>query len=97
MERANPERFGSRETTDVFVEVKSYEYGKDLLSFYADFLRRAAVLSLDERYRDTVFIFLASVPFGTSKGAELCDGRFVAQCEQEWPERIRAAASDLHT
>jgi hypothetical protein len=97
LERPNLERFDGRETTDVFVEVKSYEYGSNLLTEYAEFLRRAAILSLDERFRDTCFIFLASVPFGTSKGAELCDGRFLNECGKEWPARVREKARDLHT
>ena len=96
IERPNPNRFSKFESTDIFVEVKAYQHGKDLLAAYAEFLRHAAVMSTKERHRDTWFVFLASVPFGCSKGIELCNGQFLDECQMKWPEPLKAHAGNLH-
>jgi hypothetical protein len=96
LERLNPKKTRA-DTTDVFVEVKQYKQGADLLAHYGEFLRHAVVMSLNDRYRDTWFVFLASVPFGSSKGIELCDGQYLADCKKNWPAQLKKAeTSNLH-
>lgn len=96
LERQDPSLFGGRESTDVFVEVKSWLNSATLLQEYATFLRHAALVSLDERHRDTWFIFLARVPFGSSKGADLCNGVYLKRCRDDWPEPLKGVTSDIH-
>jgi hypothetical protein len=97
MRRINIDRFGGKETIEVFVEVKSYQYGDKLMQYYSEFLQRAAIASINEEHRDTWFIFLTNVPFGTSKGVELCNGKFLSQCSAKWPDILKPYAAGLES
>ena len=96
LQRPNADSFSGVESTDVFVEVKSYADGDGLLVAYKEFLRRAAVVTKNDRYRDTWFVFLASVPFGTTKGAQLCNGELFTSCRGDWPESLRGNNDNLY-
>jgi len=87
---------GGEKTVEVLVEVKADRIGNGLLGDYREFLRRAAIVSLSDRHRDTWFIFLVSVPFGTKYGVGLFDGSLLNECKKAWPELLKSAPSDLH-
>jgi hypothetical protein len=87
---------GGENAIEVLVEVKADRMGNGLLGDYREFLRRAAIVSLNERHRDTWFIFIVSVPFGTTFGVGLFDGTLLNECKNEWPEPLKSAPSDLH-
>lgn len=97
LQRRNPARLSGQDAIEVFVEVKYPQYGDGLLQEYCEFLRRAAVVSLTNRHRDSWFIFLAGVPFGSTKGVELCNGVLLQTCRDDWPEVLKASSGDLHS
>jgi hypothetical protein len=94
--RPDGHSFAGELTTDVFVEVKNHSTGDALLAEFKAFLRRAAIVASQPKHADTWFIFLASVPFGTTQGLALCDGSLIAQCRKEWPSSIQEASESLH-
>ncbi len=96
LRRKKPTGVLGQEVVEVFVEVKAYQAGNDLLSQYREFLRHAATVSFNNRHRDSWFIFLASTPFGSSYGVRLCDGSFVAETRETWDMNLKAASKDLH-
>jgi hypothetical protein len=95
LRRDAKERASGQETVEVFVEVKSRQRGNDLLREYEIFLRRAAIVSSDDRHRDTWFIFLAGAPFGTTVGRELCDGSFLSRCRENWEDALKRSSGNL--
>jgi hypothetical protein len=96
LQRPNANRFNGVESVEVFVEVKSYADGNGLLLAYKEFLRRAAIVTKYAGHHDTWFVFLASVPFGTSKGAQLCNREYFASCRGDWPQSLRDGNDDLY-
>jgi hypothetical protein len=80
---------------ELFVEVKSYSEGSQLLAEYDEFLRRAAIVGSTPRHRNSWFMFLSSVPFGTTFGVRLCDGGFLTERSQSWTGGIQPP-QDLH-
>src|SRR4030042_4106829 len=96
LRRKDPARAMGEEAVEVFVEVKSNQIGDDLLKQYREFLRHAAIVSVQNRHRDSWFIFLASAPFGSSYGIRLCDGSFLLDTQKSWHEKLQAVSRDLH-
>lgn len=96
LKKADPARVGGATTVEVLVEVKAAQSGDGLLDEYREFLRRAAVASAVERHRDSWFIFVAKVPFGSTYGARLCNGDLLKECRAGWSENLAAAARDLN-
>jgi hypothetical protein len=96
LRRRDPSHAMGEEAVEVFIEVKSNQTGDDLLKQYREFLRRAAIVSLQSRHRDTWFIFLTSAPFGSSYGMRLCDGSFLSETQTTWHERLKEVSKDLH-
>ena len=96
LKRKDATRMSGTEVVELLVEVKASRSGDGLLHEYREFLRRAAVASLDDRHRDSWFIFLAQVPFGTTYGAALCNGDLLEECRQQWSQRLAAAARNLN-
>jgi hypothetical protein len=83
------------QVVELFVEVKSYSEGSQLLAEYDEFLRRAAIVGSMPRHRNSWFMFLSAVPFGTTFGVRLCDGAFLTERSQSWTGRIQPP-QDLH-
>jgi hypothetical protein len=95
--RRDSDCFGGSEAAEVFVEVKKYASGNALLGAFGDFLQRAAAVSSLSEHTDTWFLFVTSVPFGTTKGVDLCDGTYLRECSERWPDELRSAwPQDLH-
>ncbi len=84
------------ETVEVFVEVKHTQSGDDLLGEYREFLKRSATVSLKKDHSDSWFIFIASVPFGTTCGITLCDGSILSELQKNWTGDLEATSPQLH-
>jgi hypothetical protein len=95
LKRNAPQKAAGIEATSIFVEVKTKEDGSGILEEYREFLRRAAVVSLQPSCKDAWFVFYCTVPFGSSKGSELVDGTLLRQCAEGWPQSLKAVAVDL--
>jgi len=93
--RAEKRAVAGLKVAELFVEVKSYSEGSQLLNEYDEFLRRAAIVGSMPRHRNSWFMFLSSVPFGTTYGVRLCDGDFLRNRSQNWAGGIQAP-QDLH-
>jgi hypothetical protein len=96
LSRDNRASLAGREVAEVLAEVKTYTSGGALLTKYAEFLRRAGCIAQGPAHRTTWFIFLATSPFGTTKGSALSDGAFLRKQTQDWPQAARTACADLH-
>ena len=97
LERRDPRRVGGSEAVEVFVEVKKYSTGDGLLGEFASFLQRAAVAASVPAHKDTWFFFVSNVPFGSSKGVQLCNGEYLAECSTSWHEQLKKDVSTLHS
>ena len=80
---------------EVFVEVKWYRNGAQLVSEFKTSLRRAAVVGCRPDHGDTCFVFFTNVPFGCSHGVALVDGTLLRKCAATWPEPLRWTADKL--
>lgn len=96
LSRKNHARLSQTESTEVFVEVKNVKHGNNLKQDFENFLRRSAIVSSLNDHKDTWFFFIASVPFGTSLGVELCDGSLLEKCSNTWPKELKDTAIGLH-
>lgn len=95
LRKKNPMRVDATEAVEVLVEVKARQSGDGLLVEYREFLRRAAIVSSQDRHHDSWFIFVAEVPFGTSYGSRLCNGNLLEECRKGWSTPLASVASDL--
>lgn len=93
--RADASAVTGSQAVELFVEVKSYAEGSQLLAEYDEFLRRAAIVGSMPRHRNSWFMFLSSVPFGTTFGVRLCDGVFLTERSRSWTGGIKPPL-DLH-
>lgn len=87
--RPDPNTISGQKTVELFVEVKNHDSGTALQPLYSEFLRRASVVGAMPRYRESWFIFVSSVPFGTTAGVRLCDGSFLTDCCQKWKGNVK--------
>lgn len=91
----SPQRKGASSAGDVYVEVKNYAAGADLLTAYKGFLEWAAYVGNLPDHKTTWFIFLSTAPFGTTRGEELCDGTLLKEVVERWPVEHRPQISAL--
>lgn len=97
LERVDSARFGGTEAVEVFVEVKNHATGDSLLTEFANFLQRAAVVASTPGHADTWFLFVSNVPFGTSKGVDLSNGKYLRECCANWHDQLRHTAVGLES
>lgn len=83
------------ETCEILVEVKNHHTGGDLLTEYKSFLRRSTIAASHKRHARSWFLFLSSVPFGTTLGVQLCDGTTLKTCASSWSSITPQPPSDL--
>lgn len=95
LKRRDQNRLAGEAAVEVFVEVKAVKSGDSLLAEYREFLRHAAIVSLERQHADTWFIFLSEAPFGSSYGAQLCDGSIIYECGQKWSSHVQKSGQTL--
>jgi hypothetical protein len=95
LRRAAPSKATGEEVSHVFVEVKTKGTGAGVLEEYKEFLRRAAIVSLQRQYETPWFVFYCTVPFGSTKGNDLVDGTLLTLCAASWPKPLQEVARDL--
>jgi hypothetical protein len=97
LRRGDPGRFARQVASPVFVEVKTRSSAGDALNEYREFLRRAAIVAQDARFRESWFLFYSTVPFGSSKAASIADGTFLREYATSWPTALQSRIADLST
>ncbi len=96
LRRPNPGRVTGFDVVEVLVEVKSYNNSANLLKHYKDFLKKAAIVSIQPQHPDTWFIFYTTVPFGCSRAVQLCNGELLSECKNSWPKPLDECSKDLY-
>ena len=96
LSRPDTDKFSNTEVIEVLVEVKNYDIGSSLLSKFESFLQKTACVTKFSEHKDTWFIFFTSVPFGSTKGKELCDGSLLEDCSTDWPTTLKYNPAQMY-
>ncbi len=59
-------------TASILAEVKNYKNGNNLLSAYKEFIVHAAIVGALREHKNSIFLFVSTVPFGCRLGEDLC-------------------------
>ena len=96
LRRASVTAILGEETCELLVEAKNYANGSTLLSAYKTFLRHASIAAGEKRHKNSWFLFLSSVPFGSTHGVKMCNGKTLADEAQTWSPATPQPVAGLH-